>query len=60
MENAYIKELIMTLEHTEICHGNMDSAWHNWHSGFLAIVAGECGFGVIMAGTVILLVLSTL
>ena len=26
----------------------------------LAIVAGECGFGVIMAGTVILLVLSTL
>lgn len=22
MENVYIKELIMALEHTEICHGN--------------------------------------
>ena len=24
MENSYIKELIMALEHTEICHGNYE------------------------------------
>ena len=36
MENAYIKELIMTLEHTEICQGNNEEVksgsedWQFW------------------------------